>query len=98
MKDLQQLISQLRLLSEQARETADQLERVQSMQDVDLRLTLTVEEAATALGVNPSTVYDYARQNQIPHVRIGKRLIISRAALMNWLNGATAQPGRDQAS
>lgn len=48
MKDLQQIISQLRVLSEQARETADQLERVQSMQDVDLRLTLTVEEAAAS--------------------------------------------------
>lgn len=98
MRDLPQLISQLRLLSEQARETADQLERVQSMQDTDLRLTLTVEEAAHALGVNPSTVYDYARQRQIPHVRIGKRLIIPRTALMDWLNGAAEQTRRGQAS
>lgn len=98
MKDLPQFISQLRLLSEQARETADQLERVQNMQDTDLRLTLTVEETATALGVNPSTVYDYARQRQIPHVRIGKRLIIPRTALMDWLNGAAEQTRRGQAS
>lgn len=98
MKDLPQIISQLRQLSDQAKDTADQLERVQALQDTDLRLTLTVEETATALGVNPSTVYDYARQRQIPHVRIGKRLIIPRAALMDWLDSAAEQARRGQAS
>lgn len=98
MKDLSGLIGDLRQLSEQAKETADQLERIQSLQDVEMKWTLSVEEVATALGVNTSTVYEYARQRLIPHVRVGKRLIIPRTALMNWLEGASEQTRRSQAS
>jgi len=97
MKDLSGLIVDLRELSDQARDTADQLERLQGLQDTELKWTMSVEEVATALGVNTSTVYEYARQRLIPHVRVGKRLIIPRAALMNWLDSASEQTRRSQA-
>lgn len=97
MKDLSGLITDLRQLAEQARETADQLERLQDLQDVEMRWTMSVEEAATALGLNVSTVHEYTQQRLIPVVRVGKRKLIPRTALMNWLEAAAEQSRRGQA-
>lgn len=94
MKDLTGLITELRQLSDQAKDAADQLERLQSLQDVELKWTMSVEEVATALGVNVSTVYEYTRQRLIPVVRVGKRKLIPRTALMNWLETASEQSRR----
>ena len=42
-------------------------------------------EVAEFLGVDRKTVYDYANRGKIPHQRLGKRLLFSRAALITWL-------------
>jgi excisionase family DNA binding protein len=39
---------------------------------------LTADEVAALLGVNRKTVYEAARLNQIPHQRLGRRLIFER--------------------
>jgi len=52
------------------------------------RLTLTVEEAAEALGVNRALAYRLAREGKIPSVRLGSRLLVVRAGLEKMLRGA----------
>ena len=46
----------------------------------DERATMTVPEAAKALGIGRNQGYEAARAGQIPTIRIGKRLLVPRAA------------------
>lgn len=46
---------------------------------------LTVDGVAELLGVHKQTVYDYAGMGQLPHRRLGRRLIFSRRAILAWL-------------
>lgn len=48
-------------------------------------LTMTVEEAATALNISRSLAYEAARDGRIPTIRIGRRLLVSRHALEKLL-------------
>jgi excisionase family DNA binding protein len=48
---------------------------------------LNADEVAELLGVGRNTVYEAASRGEIPHRRVGRRLIFSRAAVMEWLNG-----------
>ena len=48
---------------------------------------LNVGQVADLLGVGRNSVYDAANRGQIPHRRVGRRLIFSRAAVMEWLSG-----------
>ena len=45
------------------------------------RPTLTVEEAAALLGIGRNTAYQAAANGELPVIRIGRRLLIPRAAL-----------------
>jgi len=56
----------------------------------ELALTYSVAEAARALGVGRNTVYELIRTGQLPHIKLGRRLLISRAALRE-LAGAPAE-------
>jgi len=46
-----------------------------------LPATMTVEEASKRLGVSRNTGYEAVRLNQIPSIRIGRRILVPRAAL-----------------
>jgi excisionase family DNA binding protein len=48
---------------------------------------ITVEECAAWLGVNKKTVYGAAGRGELPSARLGRRLLISRAAVTAWLAG-----------
>ncbi len=48
---------------------------------------LTVEQVAELLGLGRNTVYDAAARNEIPHRRVGRRLLFSRSAVLEWLSG-----------
>lgn len=50
-------------------------------------LTVTVLEAAKALGVGKSLAYDAIASGEIPSIRIGRRIVISRA----WLETRLGQ-------
>ena len=39
------------------------------------RLTMSVEEAAEALGISRAFAYEAVRRNEIPHIKIGKRIL-----------------------
>ena len=43
--------------------------------------TLTVEEAARVLGISRTLAYEAVRRGELPAVRIGRRLLVSKAAL-----------------
>ena len=47
--------------------------------------TMTASEAADLLGLSGWTVYDLARRREIPHVRIGRRILFRHESLLNWL-------------
>ncbi len=54
-------------------------------------LTLTVEEAGKLLGVSRGLAYEAARRGEIPTIRLGRRLLVPRARLLE-LVGAEVAP------
>ena len=54
------------------------------------RLTLTVPEAAQALGVSQRHVINCINRGELPARRLGRRILIPLAALEAWLEGAAA--------
>ena len=57
------------------------------------RKTVTVEEAATILGVGRNKAYEAARSGEIPTIRIGKRLLVPQVALEQLLAVGVEQLG-----
>ena len=49
------------------------------------RATITVEEAASLLGIGRSAAYEAARRGQLPTRRLGRRLFVPVPALLDWL-------------
>jgi excisionase family DNA binding protein len=47
--------------------------------DATERLTLTIPEAARALGIGRSLAYEAARTGELPTIRIGRRLLVLRS-------------------
>jgi excisionase family DNA binding protein len=51
------------------------------------RATLSVEEAAQRLGISRNHAYDAVKRGAIPSIRIGRRLLVPKAALERKLAG-----------
>lgn len=49
------------------------------------KIMLTVPEAAQILRIDKVTVYELARAGRIPAIRIGRRVLVPREALMRWI-------------
>jgi excisionase family DNA binding protein len=47
---------------------------------------MTADEVAEFLGVDRTTVYDFAARGVIPHQRLGKRLLFRRGGIVAWLD------------
>lgn len=54
------------------------------------RLVLTVKEVQKLLGLSRGLVYQAIQSGQIPSIRIGRRVLIPRAALEHILAGTDA--------
>ena len=52
-----------------------------------LPVVLTVVEAAKILRISRSSAYEAARTQEIPTIRIGRRLLVPREALQRLLDG-----------
>jgi excisionase family DNA binding protein len=50
------------------------------------KLALSCPEAAKLLGLSRNTIYELVRQNKIPFIRYGKRILIPYAALKKQFN------------
>ena len=55
------------------------------------RLALSVEEVSHLLGISTWLAYAMVAQGQIPAIRLGRRLVVPRAALDQMLSDATAR-------
>ena len=50
-----------------------------------VRQTYTVEEVAEILGIGRNSTYEAIRRGEIPAIRLGRRLVVSKAALKRLL-------------
>lgn len=57
------------------------------------RMTMTVEEAAEILGISRNLAYDLVAADQIPNLRLGRRIVVPRAALIRMLERGVEDPG-----
>lgn len=55
------------------------------------KLTLSVEETAHLLGVSKAMVYRMVKNKELPHLNIGKRIVIHRPSLESWLAEQSSQ-------
>ena len=62
----------------------------ESFGDHDKRLVLSVPEAAELLGLSTPTAYQAVNAGKIPNIRIGRRILIPRAALLKFLSETSA--------
>jgi excisionase family DNA binding protein len=51
------------------------------------RLTYSIKEAAQKLGISKGLAYEQAKQGKLPVLKLGKRLLIPKAAFERWLEG-----------
>ena len=59
------------------------------------KLTLTVNEAARCLGIGRNSAYEAIARGEIPVVKVGKRLLVPKAALEKMLQEPKAiNPGQ----
>ena len=58
----------------------------QALPSSDGCLTLTVDEAAAMLGISRGLAYELVRQGRLPSVRLGRRILVPRAALVAFLD------------
>jgi excisionase family DNA binding protein len=56
---------------------------------------LTVEEAAKLLRVGRNALYDAIGRGDIPHRRVGRKIRLSRIALMRWLESWSSQVAKE---
>lgn len=68
-----------------------------TLQANDERRTLSVEEAALALGIGRGLAYQLARSGQLPVLRLGRKLLVPRAALDRLLGEEPEQDRNDSA-
>jgi excisionase family DNA binding protein len=62
----------------------------------DSRLTYTLTEAAGRLGISRALAYEAAHRGELPVCRIGRRMLVPRAALLRLL-GQDSPPGSQSA-
>ena len=62
----------------------------------DGRLTYTLTEAAGRLGISRALAYEAAHRGELPVCRIGRRMLVPRAALLRLL-GQDSPPGSQSA-
>ena len=63
------------------------------MESKNEQLVLTATEAARLLRIGRATCYEQIRQGVIPSIRIGKRILIPKAALMRKLEEVVGKDG-----
>lgn len=50
------------------------------------KMTLSVREAAELIGISKPKMYELSHSNEIPSIHVGKKIVIARQALMDWLS------------
>ena len=58
---------------------------------VEERLTYTLTEAARRLGISRALAYEAANRGELPVCRIGRRVLVPRAALLRLLEDGPSE-------
>ena len=58
--------------------------------------TYSISEVAEELGISRGTAYELARQNKIPVIRIGKRMLVLKDKFEEWLAESANQAVRHE--
>ena len=58
----------------------------------DAKITLTVTEAANMLGISLPKMYEIVRMGRIPSIRVGKKIVLARQAILDWLKWQEGAP------
>jgi hypothetical protein len=74
-------------LSQLRKELDDVKEKIQNGNDFSkYPVTLTVNDIAEILRIGKVQAYQLTHQESFPKIREGKRIIVPKAAFINWLN------------
>jgi excisionase family DNA binding protein len=60
------------------------------------RWTVTVVEAARLLGISRSLAYDLVARDELPSIRLGRRVLVPLGALRAMVAGAVGHHGEDR--
>ena len=58
------------------------------MENNSERLTYNVVEASRILGLSKNATYQGVLRNEIPHIKVGKRILIPRIAILKMMSEA----------
>lgn len=53
-------------------------------------MTLSIDEAAAMLGISRAHAYELVRRGELPRLRLGRRVVIPKRALEEYVEAATA--------
>ena len=53
----------------------------------DTKLTLSVNETAKMIGISKPKVYDLIREGSLLSIHVGKKIVIPKQAVTDWLSG-----------
>lgn len=90
-----EIASELKKLSKQMTELADRLNDIEAatpsigeIKDNKLanKITLTVPDACEALSLSRAVMYQLIHRDDFPCIRIGRRALIPRDKLIEWVN------------
>lgn len=56
--------------------------------DANTSDVMTVEEAGERLGISRGLAYQMVKEGEIPHLRLGRRVVVPKAAFQEWLLSA----------
>ncbi|GIO35734.1 hypothetical protein J41TS12_05950 [Paenibacillus antibioticophila] len=56
------------------------------------KVTLNVKEVSEMIGISNTKIYEMARMNQIPHIKVGNRIIFHEDVLRDWMGVASIAP------
>ncbi len=59
-----------------------------AVDQIGRQTTLTIEQTAALLGLGRTAAYEAARRGEIPTRRLGRRVIVPVAALLDWLGAS----------
>jgi excisionase family DNA binding protein len=56
------------------------------------KLVYTVSEAAAVLGISRSHAYELVARGELSHVRLGRRVVVPKRAVVELLGGSPTTP------
>lgn len=57
------------------------------MTNTNLTMALTPEQIAADTSLHINTIYQLIKDGKLPHIKLGRRYLISRAEYEKWLSG-----------